>query len=125
MNALTMTKLLSAAVLFGALASTGCAATYDRTEITDVSQSDLPATVSLDAIRVSEGTLATAHVIPYNSDGNPLPGELRSDNPKVLDCTRATNNKWAFLGVSKGTTIVSVIADGQIVGRINAEVSAQ
>ena len=129
MKAITMTKhSLTAALLFcagSALAATGCAASYERTDITDVSQGDLPSTVSLSSIRVTEGALATAHVIPYNSDGNPLHGEVRSDNPKILDCTRATGNKWAFLGVSKGTTTVNFVADGQVVGRVTAEVTAQ
>jgi hypothetical protein len=123
---MTMTKHLFGAALACALASTtGCAASYDRTEVSDVSQGDTPATVSLSVVRVTEGALATAHVIPYNSDGNPLEGEVRSDNPKVLDCTRAVGNKWAFLGVSKGTTTVTFLADGQIVGRATAEVTAQ
>ena len=122
---MSMTKnLLGAAVAF-ALASTGCAASYDRTDITDVSQGEMPGTVSLNTVRVTEGALITAHVIPYNSDGNPLNGEVRSQNPKILDCTRAVGNKWAFLGVSKGTTTVELVADGEIVGRITAEVTAQ
>jgi hypothetical protein len=120
-----MTKHLLGAALAFAVASTGCAASYDRTDITDVSQSDMPGTVSLNTVRVTEGSLLTAHVIPYNSDGNPLNGEVRSQNPKVLDCTRAIGNKWAFLGVSKGTTTVELVADGEVVGRITAEVTAQ
>jgi hypothetical protein len=125
MKATTMKRHLLCATLASALACTGCAATYDRTEITDVSQGDLPSTVSLSSIRVTQGALVTAHVIPLNSDGNPLDGDVRSDNPKILDCSRATGNKWAFLGVSKGTTTVSLLADGQVVGRVTAEVTAQ
>ncbi len=120
-----MTKYLLGAALAFAVLSTGCAATYDRTDITDVSQGDMPGTVSLNTVRVTEGALITAHVIPYNSDGNPLNGEVRSQNPKILECTRAIGNKWAFLGVSKGTTTVELVADGEIVGRITAEVTAQ
>jgi hypothetical protein len=129
MKTMTMKDLLgttlACAVAALAVTSAGCAASYERTDVSDVSQSDLPSTVSLTNIRVTEGALTTAHVIPYNTDGNPLNGEVRSDNPKILDCTRATGNKWAFLGVSKGTTTVNFLADGQVVGRVTAEVTAQ
>jgi hypothetical protein len=120
-----MKKTTTTALLLGLLASTGCAASYDRTEITDASQGDLPSTITLASISITEGGLATAHVIPYNSDGHPLSGEVRSDNPKVLEVVRASDNKWAFLGVSTGTTSVTLLADGQVVGRINAEVRGQ
>lgn len=119
-------KMLSSALLLAALASqVGCAATYDRTEITEVSQGSLPGAVSLNQVTVAEGALVTARVIPYNSDGHPIEGTILSDNPKVLECVRATDNKWAFLGVTPGKTTVVFLADGQVVGRATAEVTGQ
>jgi hypothetical protein len=107
------------------LAMTGCSASYNHEEITNTSTGDLTATVSLQEITMPVGAIAVAQVIPYNSDHNPMVGVVTSDNPNVLLVEGAQNNKWAFSGVSAGTSTVKFIADGAVVATVTATVSVQ
>lgn len=109
----------------GCLAMTGCSASYNHEEITNSSTGDLQTTVSLQEISIPVGAITVAQVIPYNSDHNPMVGIVTSDSPNVLLVEGATDNKWAFSGVSAGTSTVKFIADGAVVATVTANVTVQ
>lgn len=109
------------------LAATGCQASYQREEISNVSQSEVTPTssVSLQHVQVTLGDIVTATVIPYNSDNNPMIGTVTSDNPNVILVEGAEGNKWAFSGVNIGSTTLHFVADGETVATVVAKVCDQ
>jgi len=127
MMPLTKQLILSLGItLLASSALTGCTSSYNHVEITEVSQGSItPTTLSLQEITVPVGGIAIAKVIPYNSDQNPMVGIITSDHPEVLFVEGATNNKWAFSGVSAGSSTVKFMADGAVVATVIATVSVQ
>lgn len=121
-----MKRLLFPSILL-ALAAAGCQSSYQREEITNVSQSEVTPTssVSLQHIQVTLGDIVTANVIPYNDDNHPMIGVVQSDNPNVILVEGAEGNKWAFSGANIGSTTIHFIADGQTVATVIAKVCDQ
>jgi hypothetical protein len=123
MKQLILSLVVPAALI--SLSVTGCSASYNHEEITNTSTGDLQTTVSLQEISIPVGGITVANVIPYNSDHNPMVGVVTSDSPNVLLVEGATDNKWAFSGVSAGTSTVHFIADGAVVATVTANVTVQ
>lgn len=109
------------------LGTNGCVATYARTEIGAVSGSnELPSTVTGRHISLTVGAVVTAHIGPFNTDGNPMVGDVASEDNSVLEVSRAYGEKnYAFLGRRAGKTHVELKADGVVVALIDAEVLEQ
>lgn len=105
----------------------GCVATYDRTDLTSVSQNpELPSTITGRHIQLAVGGVVTAHVAPFNTDDNPMVGDVVSEDTSVLEVSRSFGDRnYAFLGRHAGKTVVELKADGVIVGSIEAEVTEQ
>ena len=120
-----MKRLIFGLIALSALA--GCQSSYQREEITNISQSDIvpEPVVTLQRIAIPIGSITTANVIPYNDDNNPMIGIVTSDNPNVLAVEGAHGNKWAFSGVNIGTATITFKADGQIVATVKAVVCDQ
>ncbi|MGH7284594.1 MAG: hypothetical protein ACRELY_23970 [Polyangiaceae bacterium] len=120
-----MKRLILPLIALSALA--GCGSSYQRDEITNTSQADFVPEpgVTLQRIAIPLGSITTANVIPYNSDNNPMIGNVTSDNPNILLVEGAHGNKWAFSGVNIGTTTVKFFADGQTVATVQAVVCDQ
>ena len=112
---------------FLALALAGCGATYNHTDVSSVSQApELPSTVTAKHIQITAGGVVTAHIAPFNSDSNPMVGDVVSEDNSVLEVTRAFGDKnYALLGKHAGKTLVELKADGAIVATIEAEVTEQ
>ncbi len=113
--------------LIALTALAGCEASYQHEEITNTSQSDInpEPVVTLQRIAIPIGSITTANVIPYNSDNNPMIGNITSDNPNILLVEGAHGNKWAFSGVNIGTATVTFRADNQVIATVKAVVCDQ
>lgn len=104
----------------------GCTASYDRTDIDQVSTDELSSGVSSAKIYVTEGSLVSAHIAPFNSDGHPMVGSVVSDDPAIIEVRVTPKDKvYAFLGVRVGKTRVRFEADGITVQTVEAEVLPQ
>lgn len=105
---------------------TGCGPDYDRTEISGVSQSDLPGSVEAREIRVAVGGVLTARVTSFDTSDDGMRGEIVSEDPSVLTIERTTStNVYAFIGARRGATRARVYADGVLVMAIPAYVVDQ
>lgn len=125
-----MKKLLSRiaplSLVLGLAALSGCRANYSHTDISRVSSNDLPSTVTALHIAVTQGSIVTAHIAPFNNDEKPMVGDVQSSDPSTLQVLRAFDDKnYAFLGVKTGKTTVMFLADGIVVATIQADVTAQ
>ncbi len=121
-----MKNILSLAGLFLAASLSACTASYSHTDISTVSSNDLPSTVTALHIAVTQGSIVTAHIAPFNSDQKPMVGDVQSGDPNTLVALRAYGDKnYAFLGQKVGKTTVMFLADGITVATIEAEVTAQ
>lgn len=116
--------LFSIATSLGALS--GCTAGYRHTDISQVSTNDLPSAVNQVHIQVTEGSIVTAHIAPFNSDDKPMVGDVQSNDSSTLGVLKAYGDKnYAFLGVKPGKTTVLFLADGETVATIEADVTPQ
>lgn len=107
-------------------ALSGCTSSYSHTDISTVSSNDLPAQVSALRVAVTQGSIVTAHVAPWNSDEKPMVGDVQSTDAATLQVLHAYGDKnYAFLGVKAGKTTVTFLADGIVVATIQAEVTPQ
>jgi hypothetical protein len=112
--------------LAAASLATGCAATYSHTDISQVSSNELQSQVNATHIQVTHGGIVTAHIAPFNSDGNPMVGDVASEDTSVIQVYRATgDNNYALLGVKPGRTHLEFKADGVTVVTIDTEVTEQ
>ncbi len=113
-------------VLPFAAASSGCIANYSHTDISSVSSNDLPSQVTAFRIAVTQGSIVTAHIAPFNNDEKPMVGDVQSSDPTMLTVVHAYGDKnYAFLGLKPGKTQVMFLADGVVVATIQSEVTAQ
>ena len=113
-------------IFLGALLAACGGPTYAHTDIDQVSQSALPASVNVQALEMKVGGLVTAHVVSYNSDNKAMGNTVESDNPGVLEVSTTTNDhQYAFMGISSGTAHVTIRADGDPVVTIAATVDVQ
>ena len=122
------TKLVPTFALAAVLALTGigCTASYSHTEMKTISSGDLPATVTRQRIQISVGAIAHAEIQPFNTDDNPMIGDVQSSDPNVIEVIAgAKNDTYAFLGHKVGKATVSLYAGGVLVGDIPAEVVDQ
>ncbi len=111
----------------GAIAACGCTSSYSRTDITSVSQSnELTSSVTGRHILLTVAGVVTAHIGPFNSDNNPMVGDVASEDNSILEVSRTYGDKnYAFLGRRAGKTAIELKADGIVVARIEAEVVEQ
>jgi hypothetical protein len=113
------------AAAFAATAS-GCVATYERTEIQAQGGGDLPGSFDSRSAVIPVGGVVTAKVALFNTDGNPMVGNVLSDDPEVLKVDRGQeDNEYALLAVREGSTWLRVITRGRIVESIPARVVPQ
>ena len=114
-------------VAFAALAPLlpACAATYDHTEITQVGTSVLTQEASSQALSIVVGDVLTAKIVPFNTDDNPMVGDVSSEDASVVTVLHTETGGYAFLGASVGTVRLTLYADGAPVGGLEATVSAQ
>ncbi len=103
----------------------GCAATYDHTEITQVGTGTLYQTTSSKSMSIELGDVLTADVVPYNTDDNPMVGEVTSADPTVVSVLHTSSGGYGFLGVALGTVKLTLYADGAPVGTVEAMVYPQ
>ncbi len=102
-----------------------CAATYDHTEITQVGTGTLYQTTSSKSMSIVLGDILTADVVPYNSDDNPMVGEVTSADPSVVTVLHTSSGGYGFIGMALGTVQLTLYADGAPVGSLEATVTAQ
>jgi hypothetical protein len=110
------------------VAATACApATYSRTDVSPVSTGDqLPGSISLDHATVPVAGVVVAHIAPFNSDDNPMVGNVVSDDPSTMQVLPAIGDKnYALLGVNTGSTTLRLLADGVVVASVPADVTPQ
>lgn len=100
-----------------AAGTTGCAAEYDRTEITAGTRPALfPGRVDRQTIQVTNGMVVTAHIVSYNDDNNIMTMSLRATDATVLDVSNViSDHDFAFIGLKVGTTEVEILADNKVV----------
>lgn len=110
-----------------ALMLAGCSGPhYERTDITDVSQSDLGATVSLTTVSLIHGGAAKAVITPYDSDHKPMASSVASKDPSVVEVVAGLDaGEYIFLASSVGTTDIEFSADGEVVAIARAVVTEQ
>jgi hypothetical protein len=102
-----------------------CAATYDHTEITEVGNGDLNEEASSQALSIVVGDVLTANVVPFNSDDDPMIGDVRSEDPGIVTVLHTATGGYGFLGTSVGTVHLTLYADGAPVGGLEATVRVQ
>jgi hypothetical protein len=115
-------KLSLAAVL--AFAAVACGGPHYSTHEIDKVVSPTGGTMTLSKVTVPLGGAVKAHVVAYNNDHKRMGGGVLSDNPSVVGVSNVItgDDDWIFLGVTAGTTVVHLQADGQVVRDIEAEV---
>lgn len=119
------TLLFFASLTLLAFAS-GCTASYGHTDIDKVASGETGGSVTSHMISVPLGTVVTAHVAPFNTDGNPMEGSIEVDDGSILQVDPTADDKhYAFQGTKLGRTNVSLMADGLVVAIIQAEVVPQ
>ncbi len=123
MNRFPLLPLAALALLAPLLPA--CAATYDHTEITQVGSSELTQEASSKTLSIVLGDVLTANVVPYNTDDNPMVGDVSSEDPSVVSVLHTATGGYAFLGMSVGTARLTLYADGAPVGGLEATVRTQ
>ena len=119
------TVLIFANLILLAFAS-GCTASYGHTDIDKVASGETGGTVSSHMITIPLGTVVTAHVAPFNTDGNPMEGSVDVDDGSIIQVDPTADDKhYAFQGIKLGKTSVSLTADGLVIAVIQAEVVPQ
>ncbi len=119
------TVLFFANLILLAFAS-GCTASYGHTDIDKVASGETGGTVSSHMITIPLGTVVTAHVAPFNTDGNPMEGSVDVDDGSIIQVDPTVDDKhYAFQGIKLGKTSVSLTADGLVIAVIQAEVVPQ
>jgi hypothetical protein len=76
-------------------------------------------------ISVPEGSAASATVQLVDKSGDPLSGNLESEDPSVLEVfpVEGKANQYVFLGVKEGSTHVLILANGVQVATVSAMVT--
>lgn len=110
-----------------ALVNIGCSGpSYDRTTVTDVSQSGLNGTVTTTDVVLTVGGATKASVKPYDDDNKAMAGEVVSGDPLIIEIAPGiVDGEYFFLGRRIGETTVQFKADGQVVAIARARVTAQ
>jgi len=118
-----LSLLALGALTFGA----GCSGpSYDHTTVTNVSQGELAATVSLQVISMPVGAAVRANITPYNDDNKVMSVDAVCDSPTVLEVAHGLDGtEFIFMGRTVGVTQVRFMADGQLIATARAEVTAQ
>jgi hypothetical protein len=112
-----------AGLVFGAVA---CGPEYDRTEFTAIVPDDFGGSINVSSVRVHEGMILKSHTVAWNDDREPMSLVIRSENPEILEIANViTAHDYVFIGRKVGTTHVELVADGEVVLRIPAQVVAQ
>jgi hypothetical protein len=117
-----------AGVIVAALAHivTGCKPQYDHTDITNVVRSKLGGDMSIQHLGVPEGMILKAHIVVYNDHKDPMPLEIRSSNPDMVEVAMVVSDRdYAFIGKRAGHAEIQFIGDGQPVVTIEADVTPQ
>lgn len=115
--------LLAGIVAFGLAA---CGPSYERTEITGIRLSKLGGGIDNHRLEVHEGMIVKAHIVAWNDDQEPMPLLIRAVDPSVIEVARVIHaDDYAFIGLRLGQTKIELVADGEVVHRIDAEVVAQ
>jgi hypothetical protein len=117
------TLILSFAGLL-AVAAVGCGGPHYSTHEIDSVVSPTGGTMTLSKVTVPLGGAVKAHVVAYNNDHKRMGGGVEADNPAVIGVSNVItgDDDWIFLGVTAGTTVIHLQADGQVVRDIQAEV---
>ncbi len=107
-----------------ALSAVACGGPHYSTHEIDNSVSPTGGTISLSKVTVPLGGAVKAHIVAYNSDHKRMGGGVESDNATIVGVSQVITGEddWVFLGVTAGTTVVHLQADGQVVRDIQAEV---
>jgi hypothetical protein len=102
-----------------------CAATYDHTEITQVGAGVLTEQASSQTMSIVLGDVLTADIVPFNTDDNPMVGDVSSEDPTIVTVLHTATGGYAFLGTAVGTVRLTLYADGAPVGGLEATVRPQ
>lgn len=127
----TMKRLAStASALAVALGLAACGPEYDHTDIT-TTQQGLGGEASSQRIIVTEGSIVTAHIVPWNDDKDPLSLTIREKysgitaETYVLVKPTVNDRVYAFIGLKAGTSELEFVADGTVVLTIPVLVKPQ
>jgi hypothetical protein len=123
----TNKKLLALAIsAFVGLAVVACGPDYEKTVITQSTQTPLGGEVKPNLVSVPEGMIVTAYVAPFDDDDEHMQAHVISRDDTVLEVIAVVNDRnYAFIGKKPGKTLVEFQADGETVFVVEAEVTAQ
>ncbi len=113
-------------VVLGVLALAACGPDYDRTEFSGIVRDDLSGGISVQRLSVHEGMILKSHILVLNDDNDPMALTVRSTDPEVVEVLSVISpNDYTFVGKRTGTTTIELLADGELVLRVPAEVLPQ
>ncbi len=108
-----------------ALGTTGCGDDYDRTEFRDI-KTPIGGGINKARLEVPLGMIVTAHIAARDDDDETMDLRIASANTSVVEVAPTVNDRtYSFLGVSLGSTEVTIKADGQTVLILRAIVEDQ
>jgi hypothetical protein len=129
MNALNMMKTTKTIATFLALSAlafsaVACGGPHYQTHEIDKVVAPTGGTMSLTKIRIPLGGAVKAHLVAYDDNHHYMTGGVTSDAPNIIapENEITGDDDWVFLGVTPGTTVVHLQANGVVVHDIDAEV---
>jgi hypothetical protein len=124
MKALSFASLaVLSAFAFGAVA---CGGPHYKDHEVDSIKSPTGGTLDFNSgkIKIPLGGAVKAHIVAYDSEHHRLGGGVTSDQSGIVAVGNefTGDDDWVFFGVTPGTTVVHLLASGQTVRDIQAEV---
>lgn len=124
--------LLSALFGLACAVFAGCGDDYSHTQVTSVVGSFTgPTTSSKDTIdpshiQITEGNILKAHIVVFNDDDEQMPLTIKVTTPGKMEVAAATTpDDYTFIGIEVGQAEIQLIADGNRILSIKADVVAQ
>ncbi len=74
--------------------------------------------------RVPHGAVVKAHVVAFDTEGRRMDGDILPVDPSLMEVDRVVSgpDDYAVLGLHPGRTALRLVAGGQIVREVEAEV---
>jgi hypothetical protein len=120
------TKAIASFLALTALAfsSVACGGPHYETHEIDKVIAPTGGTMNLNQIRIPLGGAVKAHLVAYDNNHHRMSGGVTSDQPGVVSAANEItgDDDWVFLGVTPGTTVIHLEAEGATVRDIQAEV---
>jgi hypothetical protein len=113
------------ALALAAFGVVGCGDDYDRTEFRDI-KTPLGGGINRSRLEVPLGMIVTAHIAARDDDDETLDVHIASANTSIVEVAPTQNDRtYSFLGVGRGTTEISIKAEGKTVLILRAIVEDQ